>query len=54
MIIEAEPLALEQQMTLGLCIRPGTPGEGRDGLPKNEVDPLNKGSVNEWKESNFP
>ncbi|GEM_PF-5909823 len=54
MIIEAEPLAVEQQMTLGLGIRLDTPEEGRDGLPKSEVDPLNEGSLHEWTESNFP
>ena len=51
--VQAKPLAMEQQMTLGLSIGPRASREGGDRLTEGEIDALDERGLDERAESHF-
>jgi hypothetical protein len=51
MVVQPEPFAVEEQMTLSLSISPCASREGGDGLTEGEVDALDERGLDERAES---
>ena len=51
MVVQPEPFAVEEQMTLSLRVCPSASREGRDRLTKGQIDTLDERGLDERAES---